>query len=209
MEPSTTRSIEFGGDATAPLDELAGFEWSDLFEAQESGRDPHELRRAFWRDYEVACRESEARTFAEAEAQGVPPCELMDKLVEAMADAGDRVPEEVKVSGIEPPPPHIRRAYERRREARASRPTCTRGQRRPTRAARQRTRTRTSASTRSSVVSRGSPDDDPHEPNDGLSGRAAELARELQAASDALIAAWRSERIARATPEQLSFEGPT
>jgi hypothetical protein len=39
-----------------------------------------------------------------------------------------------------------------------------------------------------------------HEP--ALTGRAAELAAELQAASDALLAGWRSERLARAKAQQ-------
>ena len=67
---------------------------------------------------------------------------------------------------------------------------------RPTRPARTNRIGRTSRTiVQSSAPSRGDPDDDPdHEP---LTGRGAELAEQLQRATDEKLAQWRAERIAR------------
>ena len=61
---------------------------------------------------------------------------------------------------------------------------------------------RSRGSRRGRRESRAGPDDDPHE----LAGRAAELAEELQAATDGLLEQWRRERVAQGKHEQLGLE---
>jgi hypothetical protein len=73
------------------------------------------------------------------------------------------------------------------------------------RAPRMATNNRPRGSRRSTARARSPGSSDDPDPFDlQLTGRADELAAELKAASDALLASWRAER---ARPEQLSIEG--
>lgn len=76
---------------------------------------------------------------------------------------------------------------------------------RPTRPARASRIGRNRAAVRTSTPSRGDPDDDPDQEPGDLTGRAAELAEELQAAHDATIAKWQAQKAARGEYEQLKL----
>ena len=193
MNQPSTRRIESADDVVAPLRDLEMLGWQELLAAQRQGRDPNELVSAFWDRYDGAFAEAERRADAAAAAGVASVSQLGHHLIRAAGDVCHRVPERVTRWGVSIP--RVLNTASRRpapsRPARAGRAVVKRRTRGP----------------RTSTPARGDPDDDP-DPHDfhGLTGRSAELARELQAHSDARIAAWRSERIARGTHEQLELE---
>ena len=183
-------SLDCLHDVTEPLRTLRPLHWSEILAARRQGRDPYQVVAAFWNKYDRAFAEAERRGDEAAKRLGVAPHSFDEHLIDAAGEVCARVPERVTRWGVAIPKPLERL---QRRDHVVSRPT------RAGRAAvKHRART-----ARATAPTRGDPDDDPH--LDGLSPRAVELARELQEASDELLASWRRDHLARAKPEQLEL----